>query len=444
MIFIVYLLSIEPVKQSFFTDIYRNIFWNISKGILWALDGIFKTIDKVWRYQFFNNDFVNKVFSGALIVACSWLILKTIIELIMNYIIKSDDRSSPLSIYRGVVLAIVMMFLVDPLFNFGHNISTSLTNAVLQVSNYNDNSDAESSLSKSIIKSMVYSNEMESDKIDYLVNNYKTIDINETTGGVLGIGDVYVYSLNFFMLFILSILMIFMLFYVGIQMAQRVIELALYKIIAPFCCTSLTTNQAGSFNIWCKSSMGAFLITIVQFICIGLLLNLCGNAYNDTGLGASIFLILGALIFIITTPTIISTLLNQQSGISTGLGGIQSLIALSSATSSGLKIGGGLATSVGSQVIGGGKKMGGKVIKSISNMLHKNSTSSNIPNEIVDNIKNHNSYQASQQMRDFVYSKKGINKTQSNTSPTIPINRFNATINPIRNKYLDRFKNDGK
>ena len=161
MIFIVYLLSIEPVKQSFFTDIYRNIFWNISKGILWALDGIFKTIDKVWRYQFFNNDFVNKVFSGALIVACSWLILKTIIELIMNYIIKSDDRSSPLSIYRGVVLAIVMMFLVDPLFDFGHNISTSLTNAVLQVSNYNDNSDAESSLSKSIIKSMVYSNEME-------------------------------------------------------------------------------------------------------------------------------------------------------------------------------------------------------------------------------------------------------------------------------------------
>ena len=91
------------------------MFWTIGKGVLWLLDGFFSIIDKIWRYQFFNNEYVNKIFSGAIIVACSWLILKVVIELIMNYIVKNDNRGSPLSIYRGVILAITMMFLIGPL-----------------------------------------------------------------------------------------------------------------------------------------------------------------------------------------------------------------------------------------------------------------------------------------------------------------------------------------
>lgn len=49
---------------------------------------IFDIINKIWRYKFFDNDYVNKIFGGALIVACSWLILKVVIELVMNYIVK--------------------------------------------------------------------------------------------------------------------------------------------------------------------------------------------------------------------------------------------------------------------------------------------------------------------------------------------------------------------
>ena len=62
--------------------------WSIAKGVMWLLDGFFDIIDKIWRYKFFDNEYVNKIFGGAVIVACSWLILKVIIELIMNYIVK--------------------------------------------------------------------------------------------------------------------------------------------------------------------------------------------------------------------------------------------------------------------------------------------------------------------------------------------------------------------
>ena len=81
--------------------------WGIAKDILWLLDGLFGILNNIWRYKFFDNEYVTKIFNGAIIVACSWLTLKVIIELIMNYIVKDEERSSPLSVYRGIVLAIV-------------------------------------------------------------------------------------------------------------------------------------------------------------------------------------------------------------------------------------------------------------------------------------------------------------------------------------------------
>ena len=127
------------------------------------------------------------------------------IELIMNYIVRNEGRDSPLSVYRGIVLAIVMMFLIPSLFQFGHQISTSLTDSVISVSGMSSSSTAESKISNAIVKSMVYTNETKSENITNIVNNWKTIDINDTEGGFAGFGDCYKYSVNFFMLIILAI-----------------------------------------------------------------------------------------------------------------------------------------------------------------------------------------------------------------------------------------------
>lgn len=423
--------------------------WTIGKGILILLDGFFDVINKIWRYDFFNNEYVTKIFNGAIIVACSWLVLKVLIELIMNYIVRNEGKENPLSVYRGIVLAIVMMFLIPSLFQFGHSISTSLTDAVISVSNMTTTETAESKISSAIVSSMIYTDETEEENITELVNNWRTIDINDTEGGFAGIGDVYKYSVNFFMLIILAIVTIFLLFFVAIQMAKRVMEIALYKIIGPFCATSLTTNQPRAFEMWCKSSMGLFLITVVQFISIGLLLTIFGSAFTENGTLTGIFLVIGALLFIISTPSLISSLLNQQSGLVTGMGDMQSLFAMTHLTGQGLglaKAGVSSALSIGSNVVSGGANIVGGGISKISNMMNRSkSLTPDQKSSVQESINKHNSYKASQQVREFINqnSKGKYGSSTPNSSFNSNFgNQYNMRFNTMRNQYTNNMNNN--
>lgn len=376
-----------------------------------------------------------------MIVACSWLVLKVVIELIMNYIVKNDGRGSPLSVYRGIVLAIVMMFLITPLFQFGHDFSTKLTDSVISVSGLDKSSTAEGTISKALIRSMIYDDEMKDTDKTYLLSNWKTLDINSTEGGFAGIGDVYKYSLDFFMLIVLSVITIFLLFFVAIQMAKRVMEIALFKIIGPFCCTGLTNNQSKSFETWTKSTMGLFLITVVQFVSIGLLLNMFGSAIKDNGTLTGIFLIIGALLFIISTPTLISSLLGQQSGMMTAFGDIQSLMALGHGVNAGLSVAkAGVMSSLGfgANVVKGGANI---VSGGVSNMFNRGGKSS-FTDEQKENVKesmnNHNSWKAQQQTKQYTNENLGKKNSSSFSSQNPYMNPFSMKYNPIRNQYMSQ------
>ncbi len=411
--------------------------WSIGKGVLSMLDGFFNVINKIWRYEFFNNEYVNKIFSGAIIVACSWLSLKVIIELVMNYIVKNENRGSPLTVYRGILLSIVMMFLVSSLFKFGHSISTSLTDSVISISGLNTGVNVETQISNSIVKSMVYADETKEDDIIYLVNNWKDVDINATVGGFAGIGDKYKYSINFFMLIVLSLVTVLLLFFVAIQMGKRVMEIALFKIISPFCCTSLT-NDGKSFEVWSKGAIGLFMVTVVQFISIGLMLKMFGSAFQENGTLTGIFLVIGALLFIIGTPTIVNSLLGQQTGIMSGFGDMQSLIAIGSATAQGFglaKAGTIGALSIGSNIVNkGGSAISGGVGK-VTNMLNKSSklTEEQMRN-VKESISNNNIYRAQQQLNNFINNDtKFNNHINNNLTDSLPKRLYD----PMNNQYMN-------
>lgn len=361
----------------------------------------------------------------------------------MNFIVKNDGRGSPLTIYRGIVIAIVMMFLITPLFQFGHNLSTALTDDVITVSGLNNGSNAESKISKAIVRAMIYENETKSEDIEYLVDNWKNININSTEGGVLGFSDTYKYSLNFFMLIILGIITIFLLFFVAIQMSKRVMEIALFKIIAPFCCTSLT-NNGKAFETWCKSTIGLFAITVVQFVSIGLMLNMFSSAFEDNGTMTGIFLVIGSLLFIIGTPTIINSLLGQQSGMMSAFGDMQSLMAIGHASSQGLgiaKAGTMQALSMGADVIHKGSNTISGGANKISNMLNRGN---NLTSEQKETFKNlltidHNNYKAKSQLNNFL----GENSKMSSNAPPIQ-SPFNVQHPIIQNHQLNIFKDSNK
>ena len=96
-------LEVKQASQAWYIDVFRSAMWSIAKGILWLLDGVFDVINKIWKYKFFENPYVTNIFNGAIIVACSWLILKVILEIIMNHIVNNDGKSNPLSMYRDLV-----------------------------------------------------------------------------------------------------------------------------------------------------------------------------------------------------------------------------------------------------------------------------------------------------------------------------------------------------
>ena len=136
--FIMYFLSVQQTDAGLVAGSIRSVLWMIAKGCLLLLDGMFKIINEVWRFKFFDNEYVNNIFGGAIVLACSWICLKVMIEFIVNHIINKDDNNSPLSIFKGIVLAIAVMFMVSPLFSLGQHFSVGLTDAVIKTTNMSD------------------------------------------------------------------------------------------------------------------------------------------------------------------------------------------------------------------------------------------------------------------------------------------------------------------
>ncbi len=333
-------LSVQQTDAGLVVGSIRSVLWMIAKGCLLLLDGMFKIINEVWRFKFFDNEYVNNIFGGAIVLACSWICLKVMIEFVVNHIINKDDNDNPLSVFKGIILALTVMFMISPLFSLGQQFSVGLTDAVIKTTNMTDKtSSVESGISVAVIKSMANSNAMKDEDLNTFLSNWKTVDINKTTGGFLGIGKVYCYDFNLFMMIVISILTLFLLVFVGVQMAKRVVELALYKIISPMVATSLTNKKSKAFDTWLKGVIALFLVTAVQFICLGLLINSFSSIMKETNnvLTGLLFLV-GSLLFVITSPQIISSLLGENIGAMSAYSDIQSSIMMASGVGMGLSV----------------------------------------------------------------------------------------------------------
>ena len=321
-------LVVQQESASWLMDAVRSIFWFLAKGVLLLLDGMFLIIDDIWKFKFFDNTYVNKIYSSAIIVACTWLILKVILELIMRYFVDQDDNSSPTRVFKGIIFCVVMMFLIPPIFNWGYDLSSKMTQYVVSVSSNNTASATsfESSMSSMILNAFADDDKMKEEHKKYFIENWFTADYNEVEDDGLFDSGVYKYSFSTFPIFLVGLVVVVLLFFIGIQVAKRIIELALYKAIAPFVCTSLVSNKSHAFEVWCKGVMGTFLVTTVQYLCIGILFNVFGQVSSGTNYVMSVILIvIGALLFIIASPQLVSALLNANAGAALGT----SMIAMS-------------------------------------------------------------------------------------------------------------------
>lgn len=325
------LATVQHESASWITDAIRWVFWIIAKGALILLDGMFLIIDDVWKFKFFDNPYVNKIYSAAIIVACTWLILKVIIEIIMKYFVNQDDNSSPTRVFKGIIFAIAMMFLIPPVFNWGYDLSAKLTQYTISASSSAETSPVafEATMSSMILTAFADDNKMDESDKKYFIENWWTVDYNEVMNdGILDSGE-YKYSFHTFSVFLVGLIVVVLLMFIGIQVAKRVIELALYKAIAPFVCTSLISNRSHTFEVWAKGVLGTFLVTAVQYLCIGILFNVFGTVVSGTSYAMSVILVvIGALLFIISSPQLVSALLNANTGTMANMSELHTMAAL--------------------------------------------------------------------------------------------------------------------
>lgn len=324
-------LVVQHESASWLSDAIRWVFWFLAKGTLTLLDGMFLIIDDIWKFKFFDNTYVNNIYSAAIIVACTWLILKVLLELIMHYFVNQEDNTSPTRVFKGVVISIAMMFLIPPLFSWGYDLSSKMTQYVVSASSSADTSPTsmEATISSMILTAFADNDKMNEEDKQYFIENWWTVDYNEVIDDGLFDSGKYKYSFSTFTIFIVGLVVVVLLFFIGIQVAKRIIELALYKAIAPFVCTSLVSNKSHAFEVWAKGVIGAFLVSTVQYLCIGILFNVFGQVAGGTSYLMSVILIvIGALLFIISSPQLVSALLNANTGAMSNMGELHTLAAM--------------------------------------------------------------------------------------------------------------------
>ena len=324
------ILEVQQEQTSWLASSFRYILWLLTKGILLLLDGIFVTIQTIWNFKFFDNEYINRIYNVAIIVAVTWLVLKVILNFIMRFFVDEDTNISPFSSFKGVVIAIIVMFLVPFLFNWGYDLSSKMTQLVITTSSQAESSSqtAGATVTSMILNAFADDKKMTEENKKYFIENWWNVDYNEEESTGL-IGSEYKYSFNTFAVFVVGLVVVVLLFFVGIQISKRIMELSLYKSIAPFVCTSLVNNKSPTFNYWVKGVLGAFLITTIQYLCMGIFFNVLGTMTDSTHNAIAILLIIiGALFFVISSPNLITALINANAGTLSNFREVAAMVAV--------------------------------------------------------------------------------------------------------------------
>lgn len=451
-------LAIQHDSASWIMDAIRSILWFIAKGILILLDGMFFIIEDIWKFKFFDNPYVNKIYSGAIIIACTWLVLKVILQLIMQYFVNQDDNSTPTKIFKGIILSIVMMFLIPPLFNWGYDITTNMTNYVISASSTSEttSTEFEASMSTMILNAFADEDKMTEEDKNYFTENWWSADYNEVfDDGLLNSGK-YKYSFSTFTIFLVGLVVVILLFFIGVQVSKRILELALYKSIAPFVCTSLISIKSTMFEVWAKGVMGSFLITSVQYLSIGILFNVYGHVVENTSFYMSVILVvIGALLFIISSPQLITSLLSANTGAISNLNEFHSLTALGTSLFALSRYGKTTdnSTNINQNTDNSStNNSGSPPPNNINSNISENNTSSNLQNTNSElsnqtsssgNISNNSNN--SNNTNDGNINNESINSIPANDIPTQDFNSINDNLNMTTttslSERIDTYKN---
>ncbi|MGL6009687.1 MAG: hypothetical protein ACRC1D_09550 [Culicoidibacterales bacterium] len=351
-------------------------------GAWWLVEGITFFTDEMWNGVYalispetmnniLNLPIVEQVLTATITLGSALIILSLVVTLLKN-MIELDGQHNTL-IYRRAIFAVIWMSLSLAVFQFSVPIAGKLTQAAASISG--TTTANKMAISSNIVSSLLAqstSNPQTYQKQILEQMQKKTFNpalrCQDSKGMCKSGVDAKAHVFNVGVIFIaglISALVGVLTLVIGIQVARRLLEVMVLKILAPLCASSwISDMQAQRARQWQKMAVGVLLATAGQILALSLgiivisqINTIISASTNGAFVYAYILLILGVMMFVVFSPNTINTLVDGQTSMSEGL---QELIAVGQASNIARGIGGmakGMTTTAigaaGAMTIGG-------------------------------------------------------------------------------------------
>ena len=329
-------------------DMIRNMIWFFCKFSFELMDQIYKILKELIGLNLGNFDFIWNWWTGLLVLTGSLIIIRFVFYYLQT--ITDEEKIlkfSPTDVFKKFAILGIVILLMPGFFKGVSGISSVLTKSIgTLITGFDENTKP-----SSIMVAAGYGGSDVSEvKLD-------TIDINKLNATK----DAYlIYPSAFDIVFagVSAGVADFLFVFIGIQVAQRIINLLLKILISPWVFSGMFDPDNNTFSIWWKLCLADFLTNFYQMMLVILVLAVT-PAVPISALAKVIFFI-GALSAVMNAPTGIAQLLGGDVGVGTAFQQMQSLGMISSAISGigGMAAGAALTMGAGA-IYGGGRLAGG-------------------------------------------------------------------------------------
>lgn len=328
-------------------DMIRNMIWFFCKFSFELMNLIYGILKELIGLNLGNFDFIWNWWTGLLVLTGSLIIIRFVFYYLQT--ITDEEKIlkfSPTDVFKKFAILGIVILLMTGFFKGVSGISSGLTKSIgTLITGFDENTKP-----SSIMVAAGYGGSDVSEvKLD-------TIDINKLNATK----DAYlIYPSAFDIVFagVSAGVADFLFVFIGIQVAQRIINLLLKILISPWVFSGMFDPDNNTFSIWWKLCLADFLTNFYQMMLVILVLAVT-PAVPISALAKVIFFI-GALSAVMNAPTGIAQLLGGDVGVGTAFQQMQSLGMISSAMSGIGGVAAGAALTMGASAIYGGGRLAG-------------------------------------------------------------------------------------
>ena len=268
-------------------------------------------LNEIAGYDFINLDFITNCYKISLAAALVLLPLKLIYEWLW-LVIGNDVEKWSQKLFAIIQIAIVLVATPPVLTKVTETIqqlnTAIMSGEVINGHNTSTTITAGKGFSATVLTATTSLNMTEAENF---VNEYNTpeFDINARDED-----DNYIYNFDFIMPMIVCLIMVVLMFFVGMQMAFRIVSVGFIKILMPIASLSLTNKDNPNAFIVARNALASnIILNTVQIFLLVFMFAIISQLDSATPLAKLLFTI-ALVLAIMALPNVVSAMIGGYGG----------------------------------------------------------------------------------------------------------------------------------